>query len=1006
MNIHQLRKLFYCISIPCFILLIITPKIIFAQEYYFNDEFSGETVDTNKWIVYENKGCPVQPSVEILKSGFIKFNQCKNKPRFPYVVSKINPFPQSNYSIEIAFQYTKVTYWGTGIVLTDHAPPNGGVGNPSLIAIDVWQDKSAGPNMRIEFNGQMVHTIPINTQPHIFKVERSDKKYFVYLDNILVFTSPETAEEAKYVWMGNPGYISPPIPEWTEFKVDYIRVIQTSPTKLPVIFIPGIGGSELKATEDIFWIDQDNGHGGEFSHAYAKDEKVWVNHDEAIKLGNDDYFDVLRLKPDGQTSEANLSLTGELTSLGYGDVDPFFTSNGYTKGNNFFIFPYDWRKDIRTTKESLDALVETAKKQTGASKANIVAHSMGGLVARYYISDPEKAKNVNKLISLGTPYLGSVDALKAIMYGNDLKQKVFGIIPIGIPRSQMKDVSQNLTSIFQLLPTKKFYSFYDNSSKDKPFPFYDGRDIDRNNIAEALSFLKTKQLLDNLNHNMTVYNIALNFRDVFDTSLATDRIDVVQHNIIGSGQPTLGQIKETYWITWPIKLLPRYEETFINGDDTVPLYSASLKSDGKDLSAGAAIYYVEQKHSDLVNQNGSAMQLVKAILSEGDAIPVEVKSEKIKLNGKHISVDQDAELDLYDDQGNHTGIKDDRIETNIPETFYDTFGDTKHAFIKSKSKTVTVKVKPKKNTAQKVTTPIIHIRHHTDDKIVKTSIYRNKPANKTTDTPIEFVLNPQESTSPNVVINNETIIPVDITGDAIADSTPPVTKIEVQGGTITLTPTDIESGVSQTEYSLDNGETVQTYTQPVTVNDTGSHTLQVFSTDKLGNQELPQTVTFTINQPSSSPIPTPTITTKPATTTVAPNVEGISVASSEQSSSDNSQGDTIQIATSVVSLPPRNDNGVIKNLVQVFEDIIQKPIDNVQAVDTQPSEVLGVKTSTKVAMKDNIYQSLWEFIKYPAVLIGILSSALLSTIFNPTSTILQNVFQRNHFPRLKKFQKK
>ncbi|MDO8619419.1 MAG: hypothetical protein Q7R49_05785, partial [Candidatus Daviesbacteria bacterium] len=90
------------------------------------------------------------------------------------------------------------------------------------------------------------------------------------------------------------------------------------PPKLPVIFIPGIGGSEFKATQDIVWSATD-GHGGTYSHGYANNEKIWVNQDEAASLGNDDYFDVLRLKTDGVTSEADLSLTGNLTSYGYSD---------------------------------------------------------------------------------------------------------------------------------------------------------------------------------------------------------------------------------------------------------------------------------------------------------------------------------------------------------------------------------------------------------------------------------------------------------------------------------------------------------------------------------------------------------------------------------------------------------------------------------------------------------------------------------------------------------------
>jgi len=42
-----------------------------------------------------------------------------------------------------------------------------------------------------------------------------------------------------------------------------------------------------------------------------------------------------------------------------------------------------------------------------ADEVDIVAHSMGGLVARWYIEELCGAKNVNKLITLGTPHRGT-----------------------------------------------------------------------------------------------------------------------------------------------------------------------------------------------------------------------------------------------------------------------------------------------------------------------------------------------------------------------------------------------------------------------------------------------------------------------------------------------------------------------------------------------------------------------------------------------------------------------
>ena len=233
----------------------------------------------------------------------------------------------------------------------------------------------------------------------------------------------------SYTWGGTNPYHNGCY-AWGNLKNDlYFVLTNTSPPppppKVPVIFIPGIGGSEFKASQDIYWADQDNGHGGKYSYAYKADEKIWVNQDKAVELGDDDYFDVLKLKEDGQTPESSaVSLTGNLTSFGYGDIDSFFSEMGYVKGTNFFTFPYDWRKDVRSNKDSLDNLIEQAKTSSGQTQVNLVVHSMGGLIARYYISDSQKAAKVNKLIELGVPHLGSVEDFKALVYGLPLGKPV------------------------------------------------------------------------------------------------------------------------------------------------------------------------------------------------------------------------------------------------------------------------------------------------------------------------------------------------------------------------------------------------------------------------------------------------------------------------------------------------------------------------------------------------------------------------------------------------------
>ena len=110
-----------------------------------------------------------------------------------------------------------------------------------------------------------------------------------------------------------------------------------------------------------------------------------------------------------------------------------------------FQFDYDWRRDIVESAKNLDRFIqektryvqEETEKRFGVKldkvKFDIVAHSMGGLVARYYLryggadlpedgSLPELtwagARHVDHLILIGTPNAGSLGSLQSLISGS------------------------------------------------------------------------------------------------------------------------------------------------------------------------------------------------------------------------------------------------------------------------------------------------------------------------------------------------------------------------------------------------------------------------------------------------------------------------------------------------------------------------------------------------------------------------------------------------------------
>ena len=94
----------------------------------------------------------------------------------------------------------------------------------------------------------------------------------------------------------------------------------------------------------------------------------------------------------------------------YDNLIDTLAANGYEKDVTLFPFPYDWHLSNRTTATLLKEKIDTIKVVCGCNKVDIVAHSMGGLVARQYIQSNDYAGDVRKLIFLGTPHMGAPKA--------------------------------------------------------------------------------------------------------------------------------------------------------------------------------------------------------------------------------------------------------------------------------------------------------------------------------------------------------------------------------------------------------------------------------------------------------------------------------------------------------------------------------------------------------------------------------------------------------------------
>lgn len=91
----------------------------------------------------------------------------------------------------------------------------------------------------------------------------------------------------------------------------------------------------------------------------------------------------------------------------YDDLLATLEANGYQREKDLFTLPYDWKESNVLTALKLRDKINEVQNICQCDKVDLVAHSMGGLVARQYIQFDKYENDVDQLIFLGTPHLGA-----------------------------------------------------------------------------------------------------------------------------------------------------------------------------------------------------------------------------------------------------------------------------------------------------------------------------------------------------------------------------------------------------------------------------------------------------------------------------------------------------------------------------------------------------------------------------------------------------------------------
>ena len=477
-----------------------------------------------------------------------------------------------------------------------------------------------------------------------------------------------------------------------------------------------------------------------------------------------------------------------------------FIMAGYEPGKTLFDFPYQWRADNQETAYLLKQKIDEAKVASGANKVDIVAHSMGGIVTRIYAQSDVYQNDINRIIFLGTPQTGSISSYPMWEAGNlslideNLREYMkillkeeslqHGYVTDGI----LKYVRNDVPSIAQLLPTN---SYLNGKTYPNGYP--------RNTLLEALEINKA----------------ILSERGIKVTNIVGEAVDTPDNIDVLNGD---------FGIYWPDgKALNYYSSS---GDGTVSLQSQL------DVP-GDAVFKAGVKHVDLPKM--SINDVFKALGINYST------TDTVNVINKYLYIAAYSPVDFYviAPDGKKIGFnKDGASFDEISGAFY-TGNTTETEFLTIPNPTDgEYKVVTYGTGSGSYEIEATYADDETN-KTISSSYYGSATPGKEDNLLVKF------SPDTNVIETK------------IDDKIAPVTTATVSGTKINeyyvtdvkieIAASDLESGVSRTEYSSD-GAAWQDYDAPIILSNDGELNIFYRSVDKAGNVENVQKQTFKIDK--------------------------------------------------------------------------------------------------------------------------------------------------------------
>ena len=285
------------------------------------------------------------------------------------------------------------------------------------------------------------------------------------------------------------------------------------------------------------------------------------------------------------------------------------------KPANLLPFAYDWRLSNRYNARRLRAVVEPALERWRAlAEANrearliLICHSMGGLVARWYVEREGGAALTRKLITIGTPHRGAVAALQQLVNGVGES--------VGPLRLNLTRFARSLPSAHQLLPQ---YACLQTGAGLAPISAVALPGVNPALVADAVAF-----------------HAALDAAPEGGAAAVASAYDL--HPIVGTRQPTPTTAR---LVGERIETSEAIEGAREGGDGTVPRLSAAPKALNPD---DPRLRYAPDQHLGLHSHQAVLDELegvltARPVIHRGLAGPqIGVRTEPLLLLGDPLVV--------------------------------------------------------------------------------------------------------------------------------------------------------------------------------------------------------------------------------------------------------------------------------------------------------------------------------------------------------------------------------